>query len=69
VSVNGYEPTSVLTIDSTKVDPDKLKRLEDILYGADSGDGPRLPLPDEVATIVGTASSSTTSGGVQSTGK
>ena len=55
VSVTGFKPTSQLTIDSTKVDNLKLTALEDILYGKD-GDGeaakePRLPLPDEVATL------------------
>ena len=28
VSVNGYEPTAILTIDSTKTDPTKLATLE-----------------------------------------
>lgn len=99
VKVTGKKPTANLTIDSTKVDSDKLKELEDILYGVDApefsatktyavGDyvthaesegaaklykcktaistagewdsskwdeitkpGPRLPLPDEIATI------------------
>jgi hypothetical protein len=53
VSVDGYKPTSLLTIDSTKVDPADLSALEDILYGT-VGDDPRLPLPDEVITLVGT---------------
>ena len=55
VSVNGFKPTSQITIDSTKVKPDKLTALETILYGKDAGDGeaadPRLPLPDEIATL------------------
>ena len=57
VNVTGKKPTAILTIDSTKVDATKLAALEDILYGknASSGDGsgtnPRLPLPDEVATL------------------
>ena len=55
VSVTGFKPTSQITIDSTKVKPEKLTALEDILYGKD-GDGeaatePRLPLPDEVAAL------------------
>lgn len=54
VEVSGYKPTASVTIDSTKVDGSKLKALEDILYGADSGDGPRLPLPDEVAELMAT---------------
>lgn len=53
VSVNGFKPTSHLVIDSTTADETKLKALEDILYGsASEGDGPRLPLPDEVATLM-----------------
>ena len=52
VSVAGFKPTSCLTIDSTKVDKDKLTQLENILYGADDAEA-RLPLPDEVATIMG----------------
>ena len=58
VSVKGFKPTSQITIDSTKISEGKkakLTELEDILYGKD-GDGgsatdPRLPLPDEVATL------------------
>lgn len=33
VSVDKCDPTASITIDSTKADPDKLKALEDILYG------------------------------------
>ena len=51
VSVNGFEPTASITIDSTKVDAEKLKSLEAILYGSESEEA-RLPLPDEVATIM-----------------
>ena len=51
VSVNGFEPTASITIDSTKVDAEKLKSLEAILYGSESVEA-RLPLPDEVATIM-----------------
>lgn len=53
VNVTGFKPTSLLTIDTTKADADKVKALEDVLYGTDS-DKARLPLPDEVMTIVGT---------------
>jgi hypothetical protein len=51
VKVAGFEPTSTLTIDSTKVDATKLKALEDILYGTEENEA-RLPLPDEVKTIM-----------------
>lgn len=52
VTVTGLKPTSLLTIDSTKVDAGDLAALEDILYGT-IGDDPRLPLPDEVLAIFG----------------
>lgn len=52
VKVEGFEPTATVTIDSTKVDAQKLKKLEDILFGSESGDGPRLPLPDEIVTLM-----------------
>lgn len=60
VAVANFKPTASLTIDSTKVDPEKLASLEEILYGKD-GTGedhstgavdPRLPLPDEIANIM-----------------
>lgn len=53
VAVEGFKPTASLTIDSTKVDKDKLTALEDILYGKDSVEA-RLPLPNEVATLMKT---------------
>lgn len=53
VSVNGFKPTSQITIDSNKADATKLAALEDILYGKDSDETTaRLPLPDEVATLM-----------------
>lgn len=59
VAVTGAKPTACLTIDSTKVEPSKLSALEAILYGKDptsegAGDGvaPRLPLPDEIKTLL-----------------
>jgi len=50
VEVTGAKPTALLTIDSTKVDAAKLTTLEGILYGSEEN-APRLPLPDEIATI------------------
>lgn len=35
VEVPGYKPTASITIDSTKIDKDKLTKLENILYGGD----------------------------------
>lgn len=54
VDVTGHDPTAHIVINSTKVDAEKLKALEDILYGTEEAD-PRLPLPDEVVSIIGTA--------------
>ena len=54
VSVNGHEPTASVTIDSTKVDKTKLEALEEVLYGSESQPA-RLPLPDEIVTLVGAA--------------
>ena len=62
VPVKGHEPTATMEVDSTKTPPEKLKLLEDILYGkdptsddTDDGTDPRLPLPDEVIALVGIA--------------
>ena len=52
VSVTGFEPTSLVVIDSTKVDAKKLEAFEAIIYGSDNVEA-RLPLPDEVATLLG----------------
>ena len=61
VNVKGFNPTASIVIDSTKVPADKLAQLEEILYGKDptseggeDGVAPRLPLPDEIVTLVGT---------------
>lgn len=56
VSVTGFKPTACVTIDSTKCDPEKLAAFEQILYGTASDSeitvAPRLPLPDEVKTLL-----------------
>ena len=61
VNVPGFKPTASITIDSTKADKSKLASLEEILYGKDApsnggeGTDPRLPLPDEIATLMSAA--------------
>lgn len=56
VSVDGFKPTALITIDSTRADAMKLAALEDILYGTDEPAAePRLPLPDEVKTLMSVA--------------
>lgn len=57
VEVTGFKPTAIITIDSTKATAANLTALEAILYGTDaegSGTGTtaRLPLPDEIATLM-----------------
>ena len=54
VNVTGAKPTASITIDSTKADPTKLAALEDVLYGknGEPGNEPRLPLPDEIKTLM-----------------
>lgn len=59
VNVTGAKPTASVVIDSTKADPTKLAALETILYGKDpttpegsDGVNPRLPLPDELKTLM-----------------
>ena len=54
VNVTGAKPTASLVIDSTKADPSKLAALEDILYGKDGepASEPRLPLPDEIKSLM-----------------
>lgn len=54
VKVTGMKPTATLEIDSTKIDAEKLKTLEDVLYGSGENKA-RLPLPDEIKTLVGVA--------------
>lgn len=52
-----FKPTASLVLDSTKVPAAKLAAIEAILYGTDGvgtndGTTARLPLPDEVASIL-----------------
>lgn len=54
VNVADHKPTACLTIDSTKADAEKLALLEDALYGTSEKEA-YLPLPDEIATIMGVA--------------
>lgn len=51
VSVTGFKPTAIITIDSTKITKAKLEALEAILYGGENTDA-RLPLPYEVMTLM-----------------
>lgn len=52
-----FKPTASLVLDSTKVAAAKLAAIEAILYGTDGANATdaRLPLPDEVASILNAA--------------
>lgn len=52
-----FKPTASIEIDSTKINAGKLADIEKILYGTDASSGvdattPRLPLPDEIGSIL-----------------
>ena len=51
VNVAGFKPTSLITIDSRTADKEKLTALETVLYGSSTA-AARLPLPDEVKTLM-----------------
>ena len=51
VKVTGHKPTACLTIDSTKVAEGVMKKIEDKLYGTESGEA-TLPTPDEILALV-----------------
>ena len=51
VAVTGHKPTAHIEIDSTKADPTCLAALEAKLFGTETDD-PKLPLPDEVKTLM-----------------
>ena len=52
VNVEGFKPTANITIDSTKIEANKLAALEAVLFGSNDTEA-RLPLPDEIVNIVG----------------
>lgn len=54
VNVAGFKPTASVTIDSTKIDTEKLKKIEDMLYGDGTSEA-KLPLPDEIKAILAAA--------------
>ena len=51
VEVEGFKATATVTIDSTKVTAEKLKAIEEALYGTESVE-PKLLLPNEILAIV-----------------
>lgn len=60
VNVTGHKPTSEVVLDSTKLTAAQLTAIETVLYGTPASTGveavdARLPLPDEVASIIAAA--------------
>lgn len=53
IKVTGHKPTACLTIDSTKVAQGVMKKIEDKLYGTETGEA-TLPTPDEILALVTT---------------
>lgn len=54
VNVTNQKPTATVIIDSTKTDTSKIAAIEKILYGDESTEA-RLPLPDEIVSIMNAA--------------
>lgn len=54
VSVDGFQPTASIVIDSTKVTKAKLDQIEELLYGAASKES-SLPSPSEIKAILDAA--------------
>lgn len=59
VDVTNYKPTASISIDSTLITSAKLTELENILYGT-AGVDARLPLPDEIVTLLGSSNTEVT---------
>lgn len=51
LEVPGFEPTAIITVNSTEVSPADLAALEALLYGA-AATSPELPLPSDVITLI-----------------
>lgn len=51
VAVPNLKPTACITIDSTKVEAGKLKKIEDKLYGTETEEA-TLPTPTELAALI-----------------
>lgn len=52
VDVAGFDPTSHIVIDSTEINADKLKAIEEALYGTEAAEA-KLLTPAELITLMG----------------
>lgn len=51
VQVEGFKPTATFVVDSTAVDPTKLKALEDMLFGTEEVEA-KMPTPEELIKMI-----------------
>ena len=51
VQVEGFKPSATFVVDSTAVEPTKLKALEDMLYGTEEAE-PKMPTPEELIAML-----------------
>lgn len=51
VNVSGHKPVASITVDSTAVGPEKMKSLEDLLYGTAEKEA-SIPTPDELIALL-----------------
>lgn len=51
IAIKGFKPSASVILDSIGTPPDKLKLIEDKLYGTESTN-PTLPMPDEILAIL-----------------
>lgn len=51
VQVEGFKPSATFVVDSTVVEPTKLKALEDMLYGTEEAE-PKMPTPEELIAMI-----------------
>lgn len=51
VQVEGFKPTATFVVDSTIVEPTKLKALEDMLFGTDEVEA-KMPTPEELIALI-----------------
>ena len=53
VEVTGLQPTAHIELDSTKISPEKLQKVEDKLYGSATPEGkPTLLMPDAILALL-----------------
>lgn len=50
VNLDGYNATSIATVESVGANPEKLKALEDMIWGTEESD-PKMPMPNEIVSM------------------